>query len=290
MNWDDLRFFLAVARHRTLTAAAKQLGVNHTTVSRRLQSLHDEVGVRLFDKQPEGYFPTNAGEDLLRVAERMESELHSLDRRLLGRDSRLSGKLRVTTLDILAYVHAPDFTRFTERYPEVELEITVDNNTLSLSRREADVAIRVTNGPPDHLVGRKVGTWNYTLFAHRDLAEKYGSDIAAYPWLAWERNLGARITEAWMKRHVPKARIAFYVDAATTMLSGILRGAGVQFLPTNVGRAHDQLQALVNAPDNFNMDVWLLTHADLRRTARVRAFMDYMGDVLVDELKCDAAS
>ncbi|TPV92604.1 MAG: LysR family transcriptional regulator [Myxococcales bacterium FL481] len=280
MNWDDLRYLLALSRHRTLSASAKALAVNHTTVARRLQVLEQASGARLFDKTPRGYVATAAGEDMLRVAGRMEDELMSLDRRVLGQDARLSGRLRVTTLDALAIRFAADFRGFTRRYPAVELELAVDNEARSLTRREADVAMRVIlRRPPDHLVGRRLERLEYALYGSRELVDDIGidADLDAYPWMAWDERLGARMTEAWMAKHVPRARIACRVDTTMVMLASVRAGTGLSFLPTALADGDATLLQLRAPEPEFGTEVWLLTHPDLRGTARVRAFTEYMG-------------
>lgn len=284
MNWDDLRFLLAVARLGTLTKAAKKLGVNHTTVSRRLAGLEEETGLRLFERLPEGFVPTAAGEDVFRVAERMEQEVLSLDRRVIGRDARLSGKLRVTTLDSIAEKLPELFVAFTERYPNIELELLVGNDPLNLSRREADIAIRLSNRPPEHLVGKKLGRMEFALYGADSLIERIGADapLTAYPFMSWELRLNARLTEQWLRDNVPDAPIVCRVDTGTTMVAATKAGMGLSFLACIHGDAEPGLRRLLPVQEGFGMDIWILTHEDLRGTARVRAFMDVVGGGLAE--------
>lgn len=287
MNWDDLRFFLAVARRGTLTRAARDLGVTHTTVARRLAALQQGVGVRLFEKLPDRYALTAAGEDILSIAEAMEERAQAVDRQLLGRDARLSGPLRVTTVDMLASVHARDFAAFIQQYPGVELEVSVQTAVLNLARREADVAIRATlSSPPDNLVGRKAGRWEYALYGARSLVDEVRAGasgdppLGAYPWLAWDERLGARVTERWMASHVPGARIACRVDATSLMIAHVRAGTGIAFLPEVIAQQHDELVALRPREPGFGMDIWVLTHPDLRHTARVTAFTEHISSAI----------
>jgi DNA-binding transcriptional LysR family regulator len=275
MNWDDLRVVLAVHRNRTLTQAARVLGVNHSTVSRRLGSLQDELGVRLFDRLPDGYVATTAGEDVVAAALRMEEQVLDLDRQVLGRDESLSGPLRVTTTDMAAFRHADIFASFVERYPNVALEVSADNSPRSLTRREADVALRITNSPPEHLVGRKVARSEWALYGAISLVESLGEpdDLEAYPWLGWDQR--PPITEAWLRRHVPRARIACRVDSTLVMLRSLELGIGIAHTQCIDGDSSPHLRRLRPVMDNWGMDLWLLTHPDLRHTARVRAFLDH---------------
>lgn len=278
MNWDDLRFLLALSRAGSLSQAAIELSVNHSTVSRRIHSLEEQVGTRLFDKTSDGYAVTTAGEELQRVAERIENELHGLDRAVLGQDERLSGSLRFTTVDVAAAIHAPDITSFTRRYPQIDLEAVVDNSLRSLTRREADVALRMSNEPPETLIGRRVARAEFALYGARSLVERMGRDrdLGDYPWLAWDASMGAKLTERWMQRHVPNARICCRLDSAMFFLAAVEAGMGVAFLLCHAGDSRPSLERLRPVEPGFGMDMWLLTHPDLRHTARVRAFMNHM--------------
>jgi DNA-binding transcriptional LysR family regulator len=194
MNWDDLRIFLAVARSGSISSGAKQLGLQHSTVSRRIRKLAQELEVRLFDRVPSGYELTPAGEKLARAAERMELEVLAVDGTLAGTDLRPAGLLRVTAIDNMATtILMPMFAGFSREYPEVTLRLLIANSDISLARREADVAIRLTNTPPDTLVGKRVATVSSAVYGCReylDRVEKEGGmlqlpprlDAAAVPW------------------------------------------------------------------------------------------------------------
>lgn len=279
MDWDDLRFLLALSRTGSHSAAAKLLGVTHTTVARRIQGLEEALSARLFDRTDTGYVATAAGEDLKAVALRMEEELLSVDRRLLGQDARLSGRLRVATVDLLAARHACDIAAFSERYPEVKLELVVSNAFHNLSRREADVALRVTTAnPPDHLVGKRLGRMELALYGARSLVERMGSDapLSDYPWLAWDDRYDARLTEARRERHAPGARVVCRFDSSVIQLAAVRAGQGIAFVTCASADQCEDLVRLRPVEEDFGMDLWLLTHPDLRHTARVRAFMDHM--------------
>ncbi len=277
MDWDDLRFFLAAARSKTLSGAAKQLGVNQTTVTRRLESLEHELGVRLFDRTPSGIVTTQAGADILRVAERVEDDVATLERQALGRDARLSGELRVTTVDMIALFEAELFESFARRYPGIALELSIGDLTRNLTRREADVAIRWTAAPPEHLVGHRVVRAEYALYGAASLLEGFprGTALHDYPWLAWDPAADARVTTAWMRQHVPQANIVCRFDMAVAMYAAVRAGMGVSFLPCAYADPDPALKRLRAVEPGFEIDIWLLTHPDLRSTARIRAFMEH---------------
>lgn len=276
MNWDDLRILLAVARHGTMKGAGRALGVSHTTVSRRVDGLEEDAGTRLVRRIDRRLVLTPAGQALTDAAARMEDELAEIDRGWLGADARLSGPLRVTTIDIVALAYADALTAFSVAYPDIELEVAISNDILSLSR-DADVALRVTGAPPEHLVGRKLAHWPYGIYgAERLLDARPDTPVAALPWLGWFKHLGARVTEAWFRQNAPDARVAVRLDSTTVYVAMLVSGAGIGFMPHPIGEVLPGVRKMADAPDDFTSDLWMLTHPDLRHTARVRALMAHL--------------
>lgn len=277
MDWDHLRFLLAAAQAKTLSGAARQLGVNQTTVTRRLESLENELGVRLFDRTSSGLVATPAGAEILRVAERVGDDVAALERQVLGKDARLTGELRVTTVDLVALFEVALFESFAQRYPGIGLELAVGYFPRNLTRREADVAIRWTDSPPGHLVGQHVARAEYALYGAASLLERFPRNAALqdYPWLAWDVAAEARLTAAWMRQHVPQAHIVCRYDMAVALHAAVRAGLGLGFLPCAYADDDPALRRLRPVEPDFGMDVWVLTHPDLRGTARVRAFLEH---------------
>lgn len=283
MDWDDLRFALALARTGTLSGAAERLAVSHTTVSRRLRALEERVGVTLFDVGPEGYAPTAAGEDLVAVATRMEADTLALEKRVASRDERPAGALRVSVMELVFRAFHGAFASFVAAHPEIALTVTATDDEVSLTRREADVALRLNSAPPEHLVGRRVGSLQFDVYAARSLVERVGRDapLGEYPWIAWDERLNARWLDAWLAQHAPGARVVLRVDAGAAAMHDLLRaGVGVQFLARVEGDADPSLVCLGPGDPFARRDLWLLTAPELRHTPRVRAFLDHMGDRL----------
>ena len=284
LDWDDLRYVLAIFRDRSSTRAGERLGVSHTTVSRRLRGIEDALGVRLFDQTPQGFVPTAAGQDVAEVAERMEAELMSLEGRVLGADAKLEGKLRVATMDMLFRRYRAAFSSFVTRYPSVELTVTASNTEVSLTRREADVALRISNTPPEYLVGRKVGRLDFAIYASKQLVERVGpgATLEDYPWLAWdERDPSMRWLDAWLAANAPRARIAMRLDFNMLVLrEAIYGGIGVHFLACFDGDDDPELQRIGPIDPGHSRDLWLLTLPELRRTHRIRVFMDHMEELI----------
>lgn len=278
MRWDDLRFVLALARHRTLSGAAKALGGTHTTVARRLRGIEEALGSRLFDASDAGYTPTAAGQLVIEAAERTEAELLGLEARVLGGDAKLEGKLRVTTMDILFRRFEAVFASFLARFPGVELTVACSDSEASLTRRDADVALRMTNEPAENLVGRKVGRVEFAVYASRKLAKRIGPRAAfsAFPWLHWDERLGARWLDTWLAANAPGARIAMRVDMSSLALrEAIAAGIGVHFLACSEGDTDTRLRRIGPVQTPHTRDIWLLTLSELRTASRVRAFMDH---------------
>lgn len=283
VNWDDLRYVMTLGRERTLNRAAKVLGVTHTTVGRRLRTIEDRLGVQLFERTPDGFVPTPAGLEVSDAAERVENEVQVVERQVLGRDDRLRGRLRVSTLDILLDGLIGPFAAFTERYPSVELTVTTPNDQVSLLRREADVALRMSSNPGDDLVGRRLGGIAFAPYASTALCDRVGPDASLedFPWISWDDPRLAEWFEAWLGHNAPGARIAIRLDENFRTLRRVVEaGVGAHFLPCFTAENDPTLQRIGPVDPALVRDVWLLTLPELRTNVRVRAFMDHMEEAL----------
>jgi DNA-binding transcriptional LysR family regulator len=281
--WDDLRYVLALSRARTLSGAAQALNVTHTTVGRRLDELERSTGLRVFDRTPDGYVATMAGQELVDVAERVEAEVLAAEGRVLGHDQALAGALRVSTMDMLFRCHHHVFSSFLERYPSVALTVTTTDDEVSLPRRQADAVLRMTNTPPGYLVGRKVGRVEFAVYASRSLVTRIGrgAPLAAYPWLNWDERLNQPWLDQWLATNVPGARTAIRLDTSSLGLhAAVTAGLGVHFLACVDGDADPALERIGPIESIFTRDLWVLTLRELRSTPRVRAFMDHVEESL----------
>ncbi|MRX51351.1 LysR family transcriptional regulator [Paracoccus sp. S-4012] len=279
-NWDDLRLFLAVARAGTLSGAAREIGVNHSTVFRRIGAFEEALGVRLFDRLPNGYALTAAGEAMQESALRVEAEIAALDRRVTGQDLRLSGVVRITTVDMLAQGLLPrHLLAFLRAYPGIEVELTVGNATLNLTRREADVALRVGNQPPETLVGRRVGRLAFAVYGAA--AAEATAPLTEQPWIGFDAE-HAPLVRAFSE-FLPGVRPAFRVNSVAAAIAAARAGIGLATLPCGIADLDPGLTRVAPLPESFTLDLWLLTHEDLRRTARIRAFLDFMAEALAQE-------
>lgn len=265
-----------------MSAAGEALGVTHTTVGRRLRSIETQLGVRLFERTPEGCVPTEAGRDLTSVAERVDVDLKVIEARIRGRDSELSGPLDVSTLDILFQRYRPIFASFAERYPAIELRMSTTTDEVVLSRRDADIVLRMSNTPPEYLVGRKVGRMEFAVYGARDLVAQAGPEprYSDLPWLHWVERMNYKWLDYWLAENAPGARVALRIDNNLVMQQALEAGIGVHFLPIVQGDAHGDLTRVGPALEGYGRDVWLLTLRDLRSNSRVRVFMDHFREEL----------
>jgi DNA-binding transcriptional LysR family regulator len=280
-DWDDLRLVLAIARARSLSGAARALGVNHATVFRRLGAIEARLGVRLFDRHKGGYVPTAAGEELERVAAGIDEQVAELDRRLTGRDLRLEGTLRVTTVETVAASLMPAvLARFAAAYPGVTLELTVENAIASLRRHEADVAVRPTAEPPEGLVGRRIAELAFAVYGTRDYLKAAGRRAERdHAWITVDDSLAHVSAGKWLRQLAPP-RVVLRANNFITMAEAAAAGIGLALLPCHTGDVHKDLVRVGAVRPGLGSPLWLLTHEDLRRTARVRAFMDVAAGAL----------
>lgn len=278
MNWETLRYILAVHRERTLKGAARALAVTHTTVGRRIAKCEEQLGVRLFDRTPEGLFATLAGQELVVVAERLESEILAAQSRVFAGDAQLSGALRVSIIDWTYNIFQDVFDSFLTRYPKIELTLNATLDEVSLTRREADVVMRITTAPSENLFGRRLGALKFAVYGSDTLVDRVGAGAPypAFPWLGFDERLPVHAAIGqWMKANARGAQVVMRIDEnALLMRAAIRAGTGVFFLPTVEGDATPGIQRI--GPVHFERDFWLLTLNDLRHTNRVRAFMDHV--------------
>lgn len=277
-DWDDLRYFLAVARTGSLSGAARVLDVNHSTVFRRMAAFEEHLGVRLFDRLPNGYVLTPAGEQMQEVAVGIEERIASLGRSLAGQDSRLTGAVRITTLDMLAIGVLPrHLAAFRAEYPGIEIDLTISNSILNLTRREADVALRVSRDPPETLVGRRVGRLVFAVYGSRDYCrQRPEPELGLQDWIGYDAEHAA-LAQRFVALY-PEVRPVVEVNSVAVAIAAAGAGLGLAVLPCGLADTERDLKRVAALPEEFTLDLWLLTHEDLRTTARIRAVLDFMAD------------
>lgn len=277
--WDDFRILLAVARAGSIRAAALTLDTSHATVSRRLAGLRERLGVRLFEREGRRLRPTVAGAELVEAASRIADEMDDATRRVVGQDFELRGTVRVSVTDAIAQVIAPDLAAFASAHPDIRIELATGLSLANLTRREADVVVRITDHPQETLVGRRVCALDVAAYATIEMLEA-GIDWTALPWVAWDERYGTTAPRAWLREAVPDRQIRATGDSETTMLALVAAGVGAGFVPCFLGNAEPRLRPLDPPPCVVTTSLWVLTHADLRSTARVRAVSDALREGL----------
>jgi len=286
--WDEFRFVKAIAEARGLTGAADAIGVNHSTVFRRLGDLEKRLGTPLFERHRTGYAPTSAGEEMIALAERMEEDVVAFTRKLAGKELVPSGELRVTTNDtLLVSLFVPVLAAFRRAHPNIRLDMLLSNESLNLSKRDADIALRATDAPPDTLVGRRIGGLVWCLYGRRadwpDAVAGRMPDQDALAGRDWV-SLGDRFAHVKAHRYVrenaPPERIALKINTVLGLTEAVAAGIGIGPLPAFIADRNPDVVRLSPPNPAFSTGLWLLTHPDLKNSPRVRAFMDLAGTEL----------
>lgn len=278
LNWNDLRFVLETARQGGISGAARSLKVNHGTVSRRISAAEGALGARLFDRLASGYVLTEAGREAVQIAEKMEAEGHRLERLMNARDTKIEGPLVVTAPQMIVdRVLGPVLKSFVETYPDVQLTLKAGNDTLNLSARQADVALRVSAEPLETLVGRPIAQQRYGIYARPDVIAN--SDAAALDWVSFRSWRGPPKELLAVQ---PNLKTRLVVDDIHAALAAVRAGIGATRLACIIGDTEPGLQRLPDLPLFPYMPLWILTHPDLRTQPRVRAFMDHVAAALKD--------
>lgn len=278
-NWNDLHLVLAITRDGGLSGAARTLGVHHATVLRRLNTLEHSLGVTLFERSPQGYRPTINGEELAALAAEMEEQVVGAFRRVAGKDLRLSGTLRIATADYLAVTLLPGLLRqFREVYPDIELELTVSTQLASLTKRDADVAIRPTNTPPENLIGRHVCDFKLDTYRSKDAftdSPDLSDHSARDDWIVVDDSLPQSALYKWRHENFRDANGSTRINSLLCIFEAAKAGLGTAILPCFMADPEPLLIRTPNPKLEMKLGLWLLTHPDLLRTQRVKVFMKF---------------
>ena len=280
LDWNDLRYVLAVDREGSAAAAAKRLGVSHATVLRRIQATEQSVGTPLFERLSTGYLSTDAGRMVVTLGESLESAIMETQRLIDGRAAEFSGALRFTTTDSLAETLLPRIlSSFRDRYPKIIVQMVVSNALLSLDRRDADVTLRPSVHPPESLVGTRLARMDFAVYAAPFYLEaRPQTEWQHLEWLLPDGPLAISQAGLWVQSEIKPEQIAMTVDSFVSARSLAEAGMGVTVLPIFLGETSSSLRRIGVTPREASSDLWLLTHANLRRSGRIRAFMDHVSD------------
>lgn len=290
-NWDDYRYFLAVAETGSLSAAARRLRVAQPTVGRRIQVLEEALGARLFDRLSHGYALTVLGESIREFAVRIEQDALAIERRVAGAEEQIAGKVNLTTAEGLGvYWLAAQLPALRQQFPQLEIELSIDMSLADLLRREADIALRVGTPGSDELVGRTIGKVSFGLYAAKAYLAAHGEpkklvDLAKHTFIESTGGI-AELKQVQLLRELAKqADIGLHCNHIATQLHAARAGLGLLSLPAYMAHDAADLRRVLRTKFDVQLDLWLLTHRDLRRSARIRAVMDF----IVEAVARDAA-
>jgi DNA-binding transcriptional LysR family regulator len=281
MEWDDLRYVLAVHREGSVAAAARVLGVSNVTVFRRIDAIEEALGVRLFDRTKQGYVATAAAAEIVERAGRIEEQIRDLESRVWKHDSRVRGIVRVTTVDTWGALILPDLlVKLRDLHPELRVELILAEGMLSMTKREADIALRTTPSPPENMIGHRLGVLRNSVHASKSFAARHlkKKDLHGVPWVAPVESLGGqpqRISQ-WVKSNGFEQRIVLTCDSVLGLVATVKAGLGVGVMSDVVAAAMGGLVQVSPRIRELDREVWLLIHPDLREVARVTAVYSFL--------------
>ena len=280
MNWDDLKVLLALSREGSTRKAASTMGVSNTTIMRRLESLEDQIGGKLFDRTPDGYTPTALADQLLPTAKIVEQTLGEAERQVSGKDSELSGRVKLSLPAVPVTHISESVAEFAQKYPRIELDISVSDEPVDLARREADIAVRglpKDKRPPKDIVGIKIGRISLGYYVHKELLSEAARGQRQLTCIRASHNvlnlgdLPAPETLGLESRHL--------IDGLTPRMVAVTHKLGVAALPCFLATQQPDLILLPGIPSAHWGYTWLLHHKDLRQSARIRALFKHLSEL-----------
>lgn len=283
-NWDEVRTAYQVARMGTVSGAAEVLGVHHATVIRHIDAIETRLGIKLFQRHARGYTPTEAGQDLLRVAQATEDQFNQLVGRLKGQGADVSGELVVTSLVSMAPLMAPVLTEFQQDHPGLLVRYLTGDRLFRLEYGEAHVAIRAGAAPdqPDNVVQpflkQRMGLYAHTSYIER-MGQPAGPDtFHEHSFVANDNQDNRAPFNKWLREHVAEERITFRSTDVRAIEEAVIAGAGIGFMPVLEAVRRSDMVEVMPPQDAWSAPLWLVTHVDLHRTTKVQSFLSFLKD------------
>ena len=280
-SWSDIRTAYHVARLGTLSAAAAYLGIHHATAIRHIDALEQKLDCKLFHRHPRGYVPTQAGQDLLRTAGATEDQFFQMASRLRGQNDRVAGELVVTTLTGMSPMFASILIAFQRQYPETTVSLIAEERRLKLEYGEAHVAVRAGPKPqePDNVV-QPLSSLLIALYAHKDYVRDYGllegSDWRKHRFVSGMKDGRSKPFSLWEDANIPPESVVFRAGQMRVREDAVLKGAGIGFMMEVSGENHPDMVKMLPPQPEWNSMLWLVTHVDQHRTAKVQAFLKFV--------------
>ena len=278
MNWNDLKYFLTLAREGSMSGAGRVLNVKHTTVARRIEALEISLGTRLFDKSRSGYVMTQAAENLYQQVVSMEEKVHTIDREAANQDSALAGPLKLTiAFELANRLIIPKMGEFCQRFPDIDMQLLMTKNLVDLASMEADLAIRMTPNPPDYLVGCEIMKLHHGIYASQEHLQYRLKKTKVILFQSENKR------PDWIKKHANDSEVSLRVDDVGSMAVATVNGFGLAKLPCFIGDTQPGLVRLDIKMPPSDWGIWILNHVELRTTARVRACKEHLISVLENQ-------
>ncbi|MCP4765866.1 MAG: LysR family transcriptional regulator [Gammaproteobacteria bacterium] len=283
INWDNLRYVLMVAGKGSISAAARELEVNRSTVLRRINTFQQNLNCRIFDRGDSGYVLTPEAEKMIDAAREVESTLLDMQRQIAGQELKLEGELRVTTTDtFMVSLLAPHLASFRRKHPHIVVDVLLTNNVLDLNRRDADVAFRPTLHADAGLVGRRLCDVEFGVYVARELLPDVDQEnIFTQRWIGFVDSILQTPIGAWFSAAVDTNNICLRCDSFVAVRAAAESAIGLALLPCLLGDASPVLTRLSMDTSELTIGLWALAHPDLVRSARVHAFIEHFSEALL---------
>ena len=280
LNWDNLRYVLAVAQQGSIAAAARELGVNRSTVLRRIHAFEETLNFRIFQTSENGYLLHPEAEKMIESAQLVEKTIYDMQRQVEGRELKLVGDLGITTTDtFMLTLLWPHLANFSKKHPRINLHLQTSLQVVDLSRRDADIAIRPTNTPEPYLVGEQLTNLDFHVYGTEAFIDQSSSLWHDSAWIGFDSYLINSVPGQWLASKVSEDNIRIYCDSFVSARVACENGAGLALLPEVLGSTSETLQRVNSIETGVKVGLWILTHPDLIRSARVDAFIQYMIEV-----------
>lgn len=281
---NDLLYVASVARAGSLSGAARDMGVNHATVFRRIAQVEARLGVRLFERNAGRYVATAAGEELATAGATLQATAERSLLKVAGRDLRPSGMVRITSTDSLAHTLLPPAMALCrQRFPDIVLHLDIDNAMLNLARRDADIAVRPAMKPPEYLLGKRIAPLAMAVYGSADYLQRTpDTHLADHQWVALGEAQERHGSLQWLQRILPLERVGCRIDGFAGVMRACVDGLGLAVLPCFLGDSQGKLRRVQPPDPELTSELWLLTHPDLRNTARIKAAFQTLQQALTD--------
>ncbi|QUY51066.1 LysR family transcriptional regulator [Serratia plymuthica] len=287
MDWNDLRFFLSVARTHSLTKTASELNVSQSTVSRRIEAIEASLRTHLFVRHQTGYFLTDAGQDVVKYAEEVEEKVLLLESNISGSDLRPAGTVRLATpVTLASHLIIPALPRFYSRYPDITLQIITGVNTISISRHDADLALRLVRPKQHTLKIRKVGRMPSAVYGSKTYLRQHiapeTAPLAGRRFITWDSSYSHLPSSTWLNETYPNIPSALVTTSVVSQIAAVKANLGLAVLPCYIASQHPEMAEVIPTENVFAEDLWLVSHADMIASTRVRAVTDFLAEIITE--------